>query len=200
MASHLYHSVRHRHLCVAQRSGSEANILRRLGNLERLEKIASSAGTVCQFAQFRIGSIRSLRVLAMNRIAQFCFAYGCLSSVGALIWYGSALMGRAQLPDSIWVAEAFLVVHAIAMIITFYRRPSIRLWAPLLTITPRRIRVARFLLLLAMVNCLICSECSCLSESCSFCKGIVHGLDELCPPEYGVYCRTLGSASGKPVF
>jgi|SRR5882724_1790545 len=89
----------------------------------------------------------------MKQIAQSCFIYGSLAFAGALIWYLAALTGHAVLPQkSVWVLESLLIVHAIVMVITFYRRPSRVLWAPVLPITAKRLRAAKILLITAAAN------------------------------------------------
>src|SRR5260370_33956247 len=57
-------------------------------------------------------------------IAQSCFIYGGVASTAALVWYLAGLAGHAKLPQSVWVAESFFAIHAIAMVITFHRSPT----------------------------------------------------------------------------
>jgi hypothetical protein len=100
----------------------------------------------------------SIKILAMRRIAWCCFAYGCLASLGALIWYVYALIGSATLPRSVWTAEIFLILHGMVMVVTLYKRPSRALWAPVLRLSPERIRSSRFVLLVGAANFLFCSS------------------------------------------
>jgi len=89
-------------------------------------------------------------------VAGSCFAYGCVASAGALVWYLAALAGNAELPKSVWVAEGFLVVHVIVMIITFPRGPRRRPWEPVLQMTNERIRAAKVALGIVTVNFVFC--------------------------------------------
>jgi hypothetical protein len=89
-------------------------------------------------------------------VERYCFIYGCVASAGALVWYLAALAGRAELPDSVWVAEGLALIHGITMVITFHRRPYRSPWAPVLQITPKRIRTAKVVLGTAAANFLFC--------------------------------------------
>ncbi|GEM_PF-3251683 len=115
----------------------------------------------------------------MNRTAQMCFTYGCLSSMGVFIWYVNAFLGRTQLPASVWIVEAFFVVHAIVMLMTFHRRPGASLWAPVLTVTPNRIRIGKLLLLIAMINFLMCAVIVALHNRASSAKELTMALTSL---------------------
>src|SRR5678816_3033707 len=94
-------------------------------------------------------------MLGMTQIPKCCFIYGCVASLGALIWFLAAITGHPVLPSSVWVAEAFLVTHAIVMVVTFHWRLQ-RPWAPIFQVTRPRIRFAKLLLLVGAVNCLLC--------------------------------------------
>jgi hypothetical protein len=89
-------------------------------------------------------------------VERYCFIYGCVASAGAIVWYVTALVGRAELPQSVWVAESFVVIHAITMVITFYRRTHRSPWAPVLRVTPKRIRIAKVILGAVAANFLFC--------------------------------------------
>ena len=87
----------------------------------------------------------------------YCFIYGCIASVGALVWYLAALARRAGLPENVWVVESMVVIFAITMVITFQRRPLRDPWVPVLRITPERIRIAKFCLAVAAANFGVCT-------------------------------------------
>ena len=101
-------------------------------------------------------------------VERYCFIYGCVASVGAMFWYLTALAGYAELPQSVWVAESLVLIHGITMVITFHRRPNRSPWAPVLQVTPKRIRIARVVLGAAAANCLFLSDAGNLEASRSF--------------------------------
>ncbi len=92
-----------------------------------------------------------------KRVERYCFIYGCVASVGALVWYLAALAGRAGLPGNVWAVESIAAVFAITMVITFQRRPVRDPWLPVLRITPERIRMAKFFLAVVTANFVVCT-------------------------------------------
>jgi hypothetical protein len=103
-------------------------------------------------------------------VERFCFIYGCVASAGALVWYLAALAGYAELPQSVWVAEGLALIHVITMVVTFHQRPYRSPWAPVLQVTPKRIRAAKIVLSAVAANFLFClvlatSEHRAVSES-----------------------------------
>lgn len=90
-------------------------------------------------------------------VERYCFIYGCVASVGALVWYLAALAGRVGLPESVWVVESIVVVFAITMVLTFQRRPLRDPWVPVLRITLERIRIAKVFLAVVAANFGVCT-------------------------------------------
>ena len=89
-------------------------------------------------------------------VERYCFAYGCVASVGAMVWYLTALAGYTELPQNVWIVESLALIHAITMVITFHRRPYRSPWAPVLQVTPQRIRIAKVVLGAVAANFLFC--------------------------------------------
>ena len=116
-----------------------------------------------------------LAVTMRTLVERYCFVYGCVASAGALVWYLAALAGNAELPDSLWVAEGLFAIHAITMVVTFHKRPYRSPWAPVLQVTPKRIRIAKVVLGAAAGNFLFClvlaiSEHRTVSERAFLCS------------------------------
>lgn len=88
---------------------------------------------------------------------RYFFIYGCIASVGALVWYLAALAGRAALPENVWAVKSIAVIFAITMVITFQRRPLRDPWVPVLRITPERVRGAKFFLAVVAANFGVCT-------------------------------------------
>ncbi len=87
-------------------------------------------------------------------IRLYGFWYGCLGSLCALAWYGSALAGSFAFPSNWWIVEAVAVLHGGAACFTF--QPRVRpAWGPLFTVTPRRVKLARMLFGLATLNFIV---------------------------------------------
>jgi hypothetical protein len=91
-----------------------------------------------------------------NFIAKFCFYYGCLASVGALVWYLAILAGSEGLPQSVLLVETVAVIYIIVMIITFSKSQR-SAWEPVVQVTRRRIIIGKVLLLIASLNFLFCT-------------------------------------------
>jgi hypothetical protein len=91
-----------------------------------------------------------------NTMRLFSFAYGCLGTIGFLICYIFALLGRATMPDDIWLAEVVFALHGIVAIATFQRMPVRPAWPPLLRLTDSRIRLTRILIGVSILNFLLC--------------------------------------------
>ena len=91
----------------------------------------------------------------MRRLIQlYGFWYGCLGSLCTLVWYASALLGRVPLLDDKLFVVLF-ALHGIAACITF--QPHVRpVWQPLLSVTPRRIKLAKTVFGLATLNFVVC--------------------------------------------
>jgi hypothetical protein len=89
-------------------------------------------------------------------IRLYGFWYGCLGTLGAFVWYIAAILGRATIPDNVWIVEAVFAVHASAAIATFHRTPTGPKWQPLLSVTPGRVRLAKTLFGLSIVNFFLC--------------------------------------------
>jgi hypothetical protein len=88
-------------------------------------------------------------------IRLYGFWYGCLGSLCALAWYGSALLGSFAFPRNWYLVEAVAALHGLGACITF--QPHVRpAWEPLLSVTPGRIKLAKTLFGLATVNFIIC--------------------------------------------
>jgi hypothetical protein len=79
-------------------------------------------------------------------IALSCFGYGCVGSIVFLVWHFAALAGDPVLPKSVWTVEAIFLLHGSAMLATFRRNPMRTLIPPILGVTRKRQRLARFLL------------------------------------------------------
>jgi hypothetical protein len=92
----------------------------------------------------------------MNRIAKYCFIYGCVASALALVWYVASILGYVLWPEGPWVVVSMFVVHGIVMVLTFHRDPARTLWSPLIPITPNRLRAAKAILAAAVANFLLC--------------------------------------------
>jgi O-antigen/teichoic acid export membrane protein len=86
----------------------------------------------------------------------YAFWYGCLGSLFVFVWYIAAIRGHATMPDSVWIVEAVFVLHAAAALATFQRTSTRPAWQPVLDVTPARIRLARTLFALSIVNFLVC--------------------------------------------
>jgi len=59
-------------------------------------------------------------------VERYCFIYGCVASVGAMVWYLTALAGYAELPQNVWVVESLALIHASTMVIValYLTRPE----------------------------------------------------------------------------
>jgi hypothetical protein len=88
-------------------------------------------------------------------IRLFGLLYGCIGAICAFVWYIAASLGRATIPDNVWMVEAVFILHAVAMLITF--QPAARHpWQPVFTTSRTRIRFAKVLLGLSAANFLFC--------------------------------------------
>jgi hypothetical protein len=65
-------------------------------------------------------------------------------------------MGRATIPDKVWIVEAVFGLHALAAIATFHRTAMRPAWQPVLNVTPQRVRLAKILFILSILNFLLC--------------------------------------------
>jgi hypothetical protein len=112
-----------------------------------------------EFSQYRFRRVRSLPMppkAMKNLVRLYDFCYGCLATLCALAWYIAALLGRAMIPNNIWIVEGVFVLHATAAILTFHR-PSMRPpWQPVLSVKPGRIRLAKTVFGLSIANFLVC--------------------------------------------
>jgi hypothetical protein len=79
-------------------------------------------------------------------IALSCFGYGCMGSLVFLVWHFAALAGDPVLPKSVWTVEAIFLLHGSAMLATFHRNLLRTPTPPVLVVTRKRQRLARFLL------------------------------------------------------
>jgi len=90
----------------------------------------------------------------MKKLIQlYCFWYGCVGTLGAFAWYIAAIMAPVTIPDNVWIVEAVFGLHGLAAIATFHRGTK---WQPVLNVTPQRIRLAKILLGLSILNFLLC--------------------------------------------
>ena len=86
-------------------------------------------------------------------IRLYAFWYGCLGTLCAFAWYIAALLGRATIPNDVWIVEAVFGLHALAAMATFQRGLA---WQPVLSVTPVRIRLAKTLFNLSILNFVLC--------------------------------------------
>jgi hypothetical protein len=91
-----------------------------------------------------------------NFVRLYAFWYGCFGALFSLGWYVAAGMGRAAIPSNVWVIEAVFVLHAAAALATFHRAPVLPAWRPVLSVTPSRVRLAKTLLALSIMNFVAC--------------------------------------------
>jgi len=76
-----------------------------------------------------------------------------MGTLCAFAWYIAAVMGRVTIPNNGWIAGAVFGFHALAANATFYRGTT---WQPVLNVTPQRIRLAKILFGLSVLNFLLC--------------------------------------------
>jgi len=89
-----------------------------------------------------------------NLIRNYGFWYGCLGMLGSFVYHIAAILGRASMPSNVWVIEGVFALHAAASIATFYRGPVS--WPPMLSVTRKRITMAKILLAVSIVNFAVC--------------------------------------------
>lgn len=91
-----------------------------------------------------------------NLIRFYAFCYGCLGTLLAFAWYIAAILGYARIPTNVWIVEAVFALHALAALATFQRTSMRPAWQPVLGVTPDRVRLARTLFNLSILNFLLC--------------------------------------------
>ena len=74
-----------------------------------------------------------------------------LSYLAVLAWHVTTLRGVVMFPNNASIAIPFFGIHALICFLTFDRSPT-GLWEPLFKVTPRRVRLARLCLGLAVAN------------------------------------------------
>jgi hypothetical protein len=87
-------------------------------------------------------------------IAIVSFATACLASCLATVWYLAVLVARTPLwpfPSTMIGIEALFAVWGLTMFATFYSS-SRPIWDPLLRVSSERVRAARLLLAITLMN------------------------------------------------
>jgi hypothetical protein len=88
-------------------------------------------------------------------IRLYGFWYGCIGSLGFLVWYVSAVVGHFVFPNNWWIVEGVFLLHGCAAVFTF--QPQVRqVWRPVLSVTTRRVRLAKAVLTLSTLNFVLC--------------------------------------------
>jgi hypothetical protein len=77
-----------------------------------------------------------------------CFSYGCFATLALLAWHVAALGGIVAFPNNGSIITPVFMIHAVVLLITFERNPKGVI--PVLNVTPRRVRMAKFCLGLAV--------------------------------------------------
>jgi hypothetical protein len=88
-----------------------------------------------------------------KQIAISMYAYGCLSSIVAFVWFSAAVLSAYTLGIAVWLGVTLFLVHGCVLVVTFHgsRAP----WLSVLRVTSRRLIAAKTVLLLAALNTLL---------------------------------------------
>jgi hypothetical protein len=90
----------------------------------------------------------------MKRLAWFCFIYGCVGTIGALVWFLLSVFAGFVPSLSLWAVQGIVIPTLAVWILTMRMRSFFSPIQPVLIVTRRRVRFARGLLGLAAANLL----------------------------------------------
>jgi hypothetical protein len=82
-------------------------------------------------------------------IAWACLIYGCIATIGSVVWLTLTCLGGALLPQAKQPAITLMSIHAIVLCLTFQRFIGVRpFWRPVCAPTAARLKWSRRCLLL----------------------------------------------------